>query len=208
MKRTLSLNGTPPTEADVVLLDGPRFVASAETGPDGVFDLPDLDLPGTLLVRIRRPAIVVASAPSSATEIDLSPTLCRVSGRVVGTAKAKPPLSVYADPTAIDGFSPLLEAYVLQRSATVRLSHFAELPVPGDRFELTVAAGTYRLTGNRLDYDQGRTTDDLPPSVTVDAITTGTGDRLPGDPWSGFTITVTTDVELTLALREVATDEL
>jgi hypothetical protein len=207
VERSLSLHGMPVTEADVVLVDGTQFAAAASTGPGGRFGLPDG--PGTLLVRVRRPAIAVAAVPPTAEpDIDLRPKLCRISGTIVASGAATPPLTLYVDPVDVDGLTPVLEAFVLQRSQTVRSSHYAAVPVPGETFEVTVAAGTYRLTGNRLDYDQGRTTAELPPSVTVDAIRTAAGESLPGEPWGGFRLSLDGDTELILTLREAADDEL
>jgi hypothetical protein len=81
------------------------------------------------------------------------------------------------------------------------------LTVAGDAFAVTVAAGRYRVTGNRLDYDRPMAIEKGPPSVTVGEIRRG-GLPLAGDPWGGFTVEVDGDTELTLILREVADDEL
>ena len=202
VERSLRLHGNPVSEADVVLIDGTRLVAAAATDADGRFALPDES--GTLLIRVRQPAIVVAAVAPGAVDIDLRPRLCRLSGTIDNAA---PPLTVYIDPVAGPGLTPVLAAFILQRSAKVRSSHYVALQVPGDAFAVTVAAGTYRVTGNRLDYDRPMAVEKGPPSVTVGEIRRA-GKPLPGDPWGGFTVDVQEDTELTLILREAADDEL
>jgi hypothetical protein len=202
VERSLRLHGKPVSEADVVLVDGTRFAAAAATDADGRFALPDE--PGTLLVRIRQPAIVVAAVPTGEREIDLRPKLCRLGGTIQDAA---PPLTVYIDPVDGPGLTPALAAFILQRSAKVRSSHYVALQVAGDAFAVTVAAGRYRVTGNRLDYDRPMAVEKGPPSVAVGEIRRD-GVPLPGDPWGGFTVEVDGDTELTLILREVADDEL
>jgi hypothetical protein len=202
VERKVSLHGKPVSEADVVLIDGTRFVAAAATDADGRFALPDE--PGTLLIRVRQPAIVVAAVSPGGREIDLRPKLCRLGGTIQDAA---PPLTVYVDPVDGPGLTPALAAFILQRSAKVRSSHYVALTVAGDAFAVTVAAGRYRVTGNRLDYDRPMAIEKGPPSVTVGEIRRD-GVPLPGDPWGGFTVEVDGDTELTLILREVADDEL
>jgi hypothetical protein len=202
VERSLRLHGTPVSEADVVLVEGTRFVAGAATDADGRFGLPGG--PGTLLIRIRQPAIVVAAVPPDEREIDLRPKLCRLGGTIQDAA---PPLTVYIDPVDGPGLTPTLAAFILQRSEKVRSSHYVALPVAGDAFAVTVAAGRYRVTGNRLDYERPMAVEKGRPSVTVGEIRRD-GTPLPGDPWGGFTVDVDDDTELTLILREAADDEL
>jgi hypothetical protein len=147
---------------------------------------------------------VVAAVPPGGREIDLRPKLCRLGGTIQNAA---PPLTVYVDPVDGPGLTPALAAFILQRSAKVRSSHYVALTVAGDAFAVTVAAGRYRVTGNRLDYDRPMAVEKGPPGVTVGEIRRD-GVPLPGDPWGGFTVEVDGDTELTLILREVADDEL
>jgi hypothetical protein len=210
----VNIPGTVAEDADVVVADASgSFIGSVPVGPDGAFTLPAVTGGTRLLARIRRPVVAfgTVTVPPGRADVTISVGSAwpRLTVRLSADVTSIPPVTMFIDPVVITAAEDLPADLFLQRAPGVFDAHYSELPIPGEGTSLRVAAGTYRIGGGHLNYDRPMSTIPLPPNVITHQLLSGPHHEVcPGDPWSGFTVTVSDDTAVVLVLREVADPDL
>lgn len=212
MRGQVRVHGAPATDGEVVALtSAARFAASAPVGPGGAFELAVPEGARDLLVRVRHPAVVLAVRPLPAGDgelaVDLRPPLFELSGEIVGDRPPAPPLTLFVDPESVDGVPAEVVPLALQKAPAVRSTHYLTLDAR-DSFSFTVAGGTYRVGGFRVNFDSPTVAPDAPADVAVArAHDPVEGVDYEGEPWGGFAVPVHANTHVTLVLRQVASRE-
>lgn len=208
------IDGRPAPGQDVLLFaaGSPRLQAIATTDADGAFRL---DRPAgadglVVLAKVRDGvcAPTAAEAPGDGGDLELdvrTNELRELSGTVSGEDAL--PLSVRLNLVDVDGVPDWLAPLATASGPGAMEQGFAEIQVTDGAFRVLVRPGRWRIAGDRIVLDQARVRGPHEPSVIVDRATGPAGEALPGEQWGGFIVDVRDDVEVELAVRHLADDE-
>lgn len=210
------IDGRPAPGQDVLLFaaGSPRLEGIATTDADGAFRL---DRPAgadglVVLAKVRGAvcAPTAAEVPEDGGDLELDVStdeLRELRGTVSGDDAL--PLTVRLNLVDVDGVPDWLAPLATASGPGAMEQGFAEVQVAADgAFRVLVRPGRWRLAGDRIVLDQARVPGPREPSVIVDRATGGAGQALPGEQWGGFVVDVKDDVDVELAVRHLADDEI
>jgi hypothetical protein len=218
VKGIVRLNGKPvgPDEVLAISEDMAELLAAGSTDSQGRFTLsvPEATRRVIIVAKLRGTTIglrhrEIALPLLEPVSVDFEASQFKwLRAEIESTSGTPDSLDVFADPINLDGVPDAMREFFRQSRIGVRNAYFAKVSVRGSSFALQLQAGTYRIGGERVNYDQPLATVPVPNFKVSAATLAPENVPLPGDESLGFVIDMDQDRRVVFWLRVVEDAEL
>jgi len=212
------LDGKPvgPDEVLAISEDMAELLGAGSTDSQGRFKIsvPDGARRVIIVAKLRGTTIglhhrAIALPPPEPVLVDFEASEFKwLRGEIESTSGMPDSLDVFVDPVKLNGVPDVMREFFRQSRIGVRNAYFAKVSVRGASFAFRLQAGTYRIGGERVNYDQPLATIPV-ANYKVSAVTLAPENvQLPGDETLGFVVDMDQDRRVVFWLRVVEDAEL